>query len=169
MRLLRALLGLLVVAKTGYGLDCDFCYGEEDCSLGADVPVVTCDEEAVQLTNSSLVSFIRPLRTALPIERARYECVHVRAASVSGHVFLFTRGCVHRQAGGGHFCSLPHATFQGSLECMACDGEDRCNNIPVRPIAEGSSAKVQSSLLSLVVSCSVVVVFFAPLTTTPHS
>lgn len=147
-------------SSQGYGLDCDFCYGDEDCSLGKEVPVVTCDEEAVQLTNASLVSFIRPLRTALPILHDRYECVHVRAASVSGHVFLFTRGCVHRQEGGRHFCSLPHATFQGSLECMACHEDDRCNNIPVVEIeAEGSGARVQSSLHSplVVVICSLLV------------
>uniref|UniRef100_A0A182NQW5 UPAR/Ly6 domain-containing protein n=1 Tax=Anopheles dirus TaxID=7168 RepID=A0A182NQW5_9DIPT len=169
MRFLSALLlGLLLVAKTGYGLDCDFCYGEEDCSLGSEVPVVTCDEETVQQTNSSLVSFIRPLRTALPIVHGHYECVHVRAASVSGHVFLFTRGCVHRQEGGRHFCSLPHAAYQGSNECMACHGEDRCNNVPVPQATGGSSgSRVRSSLHSLAV-CSLVAASLATLTT-PYS
>uniref|UniRef100_A0A182MW64 4Fe-4S ferredoxin-type domain-containing protein n=1 Tax=Anopheles culicifacies TaxID=139723 RepID=A0A182MW64_9DIPT len=80
---LYVLMGLLVLAKTGYGLNCDFCYGDEDCSLGKDVPVVQCDEESVQLTNSSLASFIRPLRTDLPTIHNRYECIHVRAKSGS--------------------------------------------------------------------------------------
>uniref|UniRef100_A0A182FS75 Uncharacterized protein n=1 Tax=Anopheles albimanus TaxID=7167 RepID=A0A182FS75_ANOAL len=111
---------------------CDFCYDVEDCSLGQDVPTVECDEESVQLTNSSLASFIRPLRSSLPTLPNQYECVHVRATSVSGHVFLFVRGCVHRlDDATRHFCSLPHAAFQGSLECVACSEGDRCNNIPL--------------------------------------
>uniref|UniRef100_A0A182VW52 Protein sleepless n=1 Tax=Anopheles minimus TaxID=112268 RepID=A0A182VW52_9DIPT len=161
------LMGLLVLVKTGYGLDCDFCYGDEDCSLGKDVPVVQCDEESVQLTNSSLASFIRPLRTALPTIHNRYECIHVRAKSVSGFVFLFTRGCVHQMEGGRHFCSLPHAAFQGSLECIACHG-DRCNNVPVSEDDEnGSSSMARSSLISLTL-CSLLAVSLATLTT-PHS
>lgn len=148
----------LLLAKTGLALDCDFCYGEEDCSLGRDVPVVTCDEESVQLTNGSLASFIRPLRTALPTTRHTYECVHVRATSVSGHVFLFVRGCVHRLEGAGRFCSLSHAAFQGSLECVACDGEDRCNNIPLLDAGSGSSeVETGRSLISLMCASLVVV------------
>uniref|UniRef100_A0A182TLI2 Protein sleepless n=1 Tax=Anopheles melas TaxID=34690 RepID=A0A182TLI2_9DIPT len=154
------IVGLLALAKTGYGLDCDFCYGDEDCSLGLDVPVVECDEESVQLTNSSLASFIRPLSTALPTKHNHYECIHVRATSVSGHVFLFTRGCVHQLEGGRHFCSLPHAAFQGSLECIACVG-DRCNNVPV--LQEGSAAMIRrSSLISLAV-CSLLAVSLSTL------
>ncbi|XP_049536704.1 uncharacterized protein LOC125951738 [Anopheles darlingi] len=123
---------LLSLVQTGCSLRCDFCYDVEDCSLGQDVPTVVCDEESVQLTNSSLASFIRPLRSSLPTVRNQYECVHVRATSVSGHVFLFVRGCVHRlDDATGHFCSLPHAAYQGSLECMACSEGDRCNNIPL--------------------------------------
>ncbi|KFB43704.1 AGAP001181-PA-like protein [Anopheles sinensis] len=148
----------LLLAKTGLALDCDFCYGEEDCSLGRDVPVVTCDEESVQLTNGSLASFIRPLRTALPTTRHTYECVHVRATSVSGHMFLFVRGCVHRLEGAGRFCSLSHAAFQGSLECVACDGEDRCNNIPLLDAGSGSSeVETGRSLISLMCASLVVV------------
>ncbi|XP_049287661.1 uncharacterized protein LOC125766096 [Anopheles funestus] len=161
------LMGLLVLVKTGYGLDCDFCYGEEDCSLGIDVPVVKCDEESVQLTNSSLVSFIRLLGTDLPTKHHRYECIHVRAKSVSGRVFLFTRGCVHQLEGARHFCSLPHAAFQGSLECIACHG-DRCNNVPVPQDDEnGSSGMARSSLISLTI-CSLLAVSRATLTT-PYS
>ncbi|XP_053670385.1 uncharacterized protein LOC128720718 [Anopheles nili] len=142
---------LLSLTKTGLALECDFCYGEDDCSLGIDVPVVRCDEDAVQLTNSSLASFIRPLRTTLPTVHERYECVHVRATSVSGHVFLFTRGCVHRLEGGRTFCSLPYAAFQGSLECLACDKADRCNNIPVPQDSAGSSVRQKLSLVSLMI------------------
>ncbi|XP_052867580.1 uncharacterized protein LOC128273614 [Anopheles cruzii] len=141
----------LSLVQTGFALRCDFCYDVDDCSLGEDVPAVTCDEETVQMTNSSLASFIRPLRSSLPTLRNQYECVHVRATSVSGHVFLFVRGCVHRLDGpASHFCSLPHAAFQGSLECAACYDEDRCNNLP---IAEGSLSGAepgaQRSLMSL--------------------
>uniref|UniRef100_A0A2M4C074 Putative salivary secreted peptide n=1 Tax=Anopheles marajoara TaxID=58244 RepID=A0A2M4C074_9DIPT len=123
----------LSLVQTGCSLRCDFCYDIEDCSLGPDVPTVVCDEESVQLTNGSLASFIRPLRSSLPTLPNQYECVHVRATSVSGHVFLFVRGCVHRldATPTRHFCSLPHAAFQGSLECVACSEGDRCNNIPL--------------------------------------
>ncbi|XP_052889469.1 uncharacterized protein LOC128297809 [Anopheles moucheti] len=162
-----ALVGLLFMAKTGHGLNCDFCYGEEDCSLGTDVPMVRCDEESVQMTNSSLDSFIRPLRTALPTIHQRYECIHMRAKSVSGHVFLFVRGCVHQLEGGRHFCTLPHATFQGSLECIACHG-DRCNNVPVPQDDEnGATDMARSSLISLTV-CSLLAVSLATFTT-PYS
>uniref|UniRef100_A0AAG5D3P2 Uncharacterized protein n=1 Tax=Anopheles atroparvus TaxID=41427 RepID=A0AAG5D3P2_ANOAO len=81
--------------------------------------------------------------------RNSYECVHVRATSVSGHVFLFVRGCVHRLEGAERFCSLSHAAFQGALECVACDGEDRCNHIPLPDVAGGSSVEISRSLLSL--------------------
>ncbi|XP_050100906.1 uncharacterized protein LOC126581359 [Anopheles aquasalis] len=145
---------LLSLVQTGCSLRCDFCYDVEDCSLGQDVPTVVCDEESVQLTNSSLASFIPSLRNSLPTLPNQYECVHVRATSVSGHVFLLVRGCVHRLDDPTlRFCSLPHAAFQGSLECAACSEGDRCNNIPLTDDDDDggslSGAGVQRSPVSL--------------------
>ncbi|XP_050071317.1 uncharacterized protein LOC126559232 [Anopheles maculipalpis] len=163
-----AALMLLALAKTGYGLECDFCDYYEECSLGKDVRVVTCDEETVLKNNDTLVNFIPSLKTILPATSHRYECFHVRATSVSGHVFLYTRGCVHQLEGERRFCSLRHVAFQGSLECIACNG-DRCNNVPIS-IDEGTGSvdTVRSSLISLTI-CSLLAVSLGSFTTNPYS
>uniref|UniRef100_A0A182SCP1 Activin types I and II receptor domain-containing protein n=1 Tax=Anopheles maculatus TaxID=74869 RepID=A0A182SCP1_9DIPT len=163
-----AALLLLALAKTGYGLECDFCDYYEECSLGKDVRVVTCDEETVLKNNNTLVNFIPSLKTILPATAQRYECFHVRATSVSGHVFLYTRGCVHQLEGARHFCSLRHVAFQGSLECIACNG-DRCNNVPVSPDdGSGSGGMARSSLISLTI-CSLLAVSLGSFTANAYS
>ncbi|XP_035919679.1 uncharacterized protein LOC118517547 [Anopheles stephensi] len=163
-----AALLVLALAKTGFGLECDFCDYYEECALGKDVRVVTCDEGTVLKNNDTLVNFIPSLKTILPASSHRYECFHVRATSVSGHVFLFTRGCVHQLEGERRFCSLRHVAFQGSLECIACNG-DRCNNVPVLlDDGSGSGKAVRSSLISLAI-CSLLAVSLGTSTSNPYS
>lgn len=115
----------------GAALECHFCVGIDECNVTAmGVEPVNCTDEIVRLTNESLASFMPTLVYSPKIEEEAYQCVHVRATSLTDMTFLFIRGCTYSM-NSTDFCDLRYASFRGTRECVACNDEDLCNDVAI--------------------------------------
>ncbi|XP_055609142.1 uncharacterized protein LOC129756319 [Uranotaenia lowii] len=125
---LTLLLGIGLIGQ-GIALECNFCIGINACNVSAEeLDKVECTEKIVELTNRSLATFIPPLAWVERAERDQYQCIHVRATSLTDTTFLFVRGCIFAPT-SVDFCDLRYASFRGTRECVACEDEDLCNDV----------------------------------------
>ncbi|XP_058825700.1 uncharacterized protein LOC131685774 [Topomyia yanbarensis] len=156
-RLTAATAAVAVVAMIAMGLidqgvvalDCHFCVGVDNCNVtGEEIEPVTCTEKIVHLTNESLAGFMPTLGKSPVRDREDFQCVHVKATSLTDMTFLFVRGCVFGTK-SIEFCALRYASFCGIRECLACDHENRCNEV-VFSSAAGRS--IPNSAIAMIVS-----------------
>ncbi|XP_058452744.1 uncharacterized protein LOC131431194 [Malaya genurostris] len=141
------------VIDRGVGaLDCHFCIGVNHCNVTSEqIEPVTCTEKIVHLTNESLAGFMPTLSSSRIRDREDFQCVHMKATSLTDRTFLFIRGCIF---GSIEFCDLRYASFRGTRECFACATENHCNVV-------SSSEKVTIDAVTVIVSASASAIFFA--------
>ncbi|XP_055544158.1 uncharacterized protein LOC129729544 [Wyeomyia smithii] len=140
---LSAIVALIDQGDIVVGLECHFCIGMISCNRsGEEIETMPCTAEIVHRTNESLASFMPTLVKTQVLNREEFQCVHVKATSLSDRTFLFIRGCVYATVSSIEFCDLRHASFQGTRECVACNREDRCNDV----ILSGSERNVISAI-----------------------
>ncbi|XP_065090190.1 uncharacterized protein LOC135711328 [Ochlerotatus camptorhynchus] len=115
----------------GVALKCHFCVGINHCNAtGEEIEPINCTDDIVRRTNESLASFMPTLVYGPKISEDAFQCVHVRATSLTDMTFLFVRGCVYSMNSTG-FCDIRYASFRGTRECVACDHEDLCNDVAI--------------------------------------
>ncbi|XP_062554093.1 uncharacterized protein LOC134219388 [Armigeres subalbatus] len=133
----------------GTALQCQFCIGVDHCNVSVEgINPTNCTDEIVRKTNTSLATFMPTLVYEPKIEEDAYQCVHVRATSLTDMTFLFIRGCIYSM-NATDFCDLRYASFRGTRECVVCDDEDVCNDVAISDAMQRATPTVVVWLVTL--------------------